>query len=790
MNLNKLVSKLDPKTKGTLALAAAAADTRGHPAVEIEHWLLMLLQTKDDTDLALVLRHFGIDPGRVEAELNRAISHFRSNTKETPTLSSQIPKLISECWSLASIEHEATLIRSGHIIQVLLSRGEHWSRLYESSPTLMSLDAEKVAVAIPQVFKISKEEEREEAELPSDKIGRYPNLERFGSDLTDLARQGKIDPVIGRDSEIHQVCEILLRRRQNNPIIAGEAGVGKTAIAEGFALTVAENRAPGPLKGVEVWSLDLGSIKAGAGVRGEYEQRLKSVLKEVKDSAPPIILFVDEAHLLMGGGSGETADAANLIKPELARGELRMIAATTWSDYKRHMEKDPALARRFQVIKIREPSPEQALAILEGTKEQMMKHHEVEIEHKALQAAVELSNRYIVGRKLPDKAIGVLDTACARVRLGKDGKLPEETEKEQEKSNNETATETATETPPAPITVVEDDVANVVSDWTGIPIGGLLSDRISVALSLEQTLNEHVIGQKEALAYVVKQIKTYLANLADLRKPMGTMLLVGPSGVGKTETAITLAETFFGSERNMITFNMSEYQESHTVSNLKGAPPGYVGYGQGGLLTEAVRRNPYSLVLFDELEKAHPDVIEMFYQILDKGWMEDSEGNEVSFSNCIILMTSNAGSEIIYDNCQKATERPSPEVLVQALSPTLQRVFKPAFLGRVQIVPYYPLDEEGLTLVTDLKLGRLKKRFKEAHHHNLILDPEVVQDIVRQCRATPVGARYIDNLIGTTIQPRIANLVLTQMANNQPINDLRVSLTEDNEISCVFPSGE
>lgn len=796
-HLNKLISKLDAVAKSSFEKAVTSAASRRHVSIEIEHWLSALLDLKEETDLGLILREFNINKSHLEHELQRSVGEFAKEQGDTagklPIISKSIPLLIQDAWELASVEYDSQVVGSGHLLQALLENADRYREVIKGLPSLAKLDTRQLAAKMPAILRASREEQPQDIQG----VDALPNLEKFAVDLTVMARANKIDPVIGRDIETQQVFEILLRRRQNNPIITGDAGVGKTAIAEGFALAVVGGQAPEELANVSLWSLDLGSLKAGAGVRGEYENRIKEVIKEVKAASKPIILFIDEAHLLMGGGSsGDASDASNLIKPELARGELRVIAATTWSDYKRYIEKDAALVRRFQVVRVREPSVPQAMEIMKGLQERMEGHHKVKVEAAALEAAVTLSDRYIVGRKLPDKAISVLDTACAHVRLkasdrssaGKPAaEEPAEPGARQDGDQSaEQPQEQKTQQVDGARLVDADAVAAVVSGWTGIPVGGLLRDTVQTALDMEKRLNERVLGQPEALSRIVRQIKAYLARLTDRRKPMGAMFLVGTSGVGKTETAISLADIFFGGERNMITINMSEYQEAHTVSNLKGAPAGYVGYGEGGVLTEAVRRNPYSLVLLDELEKAHSDVIEMFYQVLDKGWMEDSESNEVDFSNCIVLMTSNAASDVIYEECDGGLLRPDVDELSEKLSPALQQVFKPAFLGRVQVIPYYPLNEEGMADITHLKLSQLKKRFNQSYKRDLVLEEEVVKDMVRRCRETPVGARYIDNLITTIVQPRISDALLARLSAGEEIGNVRVLLDEVGEVKCEF----
>ncbi len=709
-------------------------------------------------------------------------------------------------------------------------------------------------------------------ETAAKKAGKTPHLDQYTVNLTEKARQGKIDPVLARDQEIRQVVDILTRRRQNNPILTGEAGVGKTAVVEGFASRVAAGDVPPPLRNVAIHTLDLALLQAGAGVKGEFENRLKSLIEEVKSSPTPIILFIDEAHTMIGaGGPAGQGDAANLLKPALARGELRTIAATTWSEYKKYFEKDAALARRFQVVKVEEPSEEQCAVMLRGIVPSLEAHHSLRILDQSVNAAVKLSHRYLAGRQLPDKAVSVLDTACARLALGQSATPPviedtgrrlddlavqkhilereaavgtdhrerlekisseaagleiklaalgERWEKERELvsrirelrtqletsakpkegpgdgtsaasdvdvektraelANSEVELETIQgENPLMRVCVDEYIVGEVISNWTGIPVGKMVKDEIATVLNLEQHLGTRVIGQNSALSYIGQRIVTSRATLDDPGKPVGVFMLVGPSGVGKTETALALSDLLYGGERNLIVINMSEFQEAHTVSSLKGSPPGYVGYGEGGVLTEAVRRRPYSVVLLDEVEKAHPDVLEMFYQVFDKGVMEDAEGREIDFKNTIIILTTNACTDAMVRMCADPETTPDPENLVRALKPELNKIFKPAFLGRMLIVPYYPIRDEALQKIIHLKLNRIKNRLYENHRVTLSYDDSLVKEVAHRCTEVESGARNVDNILTNTLLPEMSRQLLGRMAEGEKLERITVSIGEN-----------
>jgi type VI secretion system protein VasG len=710
------------------------------------------------------------------------------------------------------------------------------------------------------------------------KLGKTPGLDQYTVNLTERARQAKIDPVLGRDREIRQMIDILTRRRQNNPILTGEAGVGKTAVVEGLALRIAQGDVPPPLRNVALHLLDLGLLQAGASVKGEFENRLKSVIDEVKRSPHPIILFIDEAHTMIGaGGAAGQSDAANLLKPALARGELRTVAATTWSEYKKYFEKDAALARRFQVVKVDEPTEVQAIGMLRGLSEMMEHHHNVRILDEAVVEAVQLSHRYLSGRQLPDKAVSVLDTACARVAIGQTA-VPAPIEDlrrkiagmtaeirvlkresatgsdhsqriaalETEKANSEaervaleqrweaelalvkrirelrsrleegaevTASHEATassaglppdererlqqelaslnaeldqlqgETPLVQIVVDGQTVGEVISAWTGIPLGKMVKDEINTVLSLKPLLEERVIGQSHALEAIARRIRTARANLEDPGKPKGVFLLVGPSGVGKTETALALADILYGGERNIIIINMSEYQEAHTVSGLKGSPPGYVGYGEGGVLTEAARRKPYSVVLLDEVEKAHPDVLELFFQVFDKGVMDDAEGREIDFKNTVIILTSNVGTETIMRYSRDAEAVPDTAQLAESLRPELQRVFKPAFLGRLAVIPYYPISDAIMRQMTELKLSKIKRRIEENHRAEFVYDNALVNAVASRCTEVDSGARNVDHILTGTLLPEISETVLARMAEGKAIERVSVSVGDTGDFN-------
>ncbi|HEV2854538.1 MAG TPA: type VI secretion system ATPase TssH [Thermoanaerobaculia bacterium] len=877
--LKSLINRLDETCLNALQGAAGLCLARTNYDVDIEH-LLLKLNESPNTDFERILRHYEINPGRLSDDLTRALERLKTGNTRKPDFSPHLPSLLQEAWLFASIEYGGSKIRSGHLLLALLTH-ESLSRLTrEVSREFDAVSVESLKRKLPDIAAGSSEDAEVGAQSPSAAsapgagggeapvgAGRQKALDQFTVDLTARAREGKLDPVLGRDFEIRQVIDILTRRRQNNPILTGEAGVGKTAVVEGFAQRVADGRVPAPLRNVTVRTLDLALLQAGAGIKGEFENRLKGVIEEVKSSPHPVILFIDEAHTMIGaGGQAGQNDAANLLKPPLARGELRTIAATTWAEYKKYFEKDPALARRFQVVKVGEPSEEAAVDMLRGLAAHLEEHHGVRVLDEAIRDAVSLSHRYIMGRQLPDKAISVLDTACARVALGLNGTPPgvESAAREIERLELEIATlkreqaagqipgrrmgsrpgsleemglelarlkkkrseleerwqrelglarkildlqkeidekgeedlaearrlagqigrlreELRTvqgEDPMVPVWVDSRVIASVISAWTGIPAGKMMTDEIHALLSLKERLAERVVGQDHALDAIARRINTSRAQLDDPGKPIGVFLLVGPSGVGKTETAVTLADVLYGGARNMVTVNMSEFQEAHTVSTLKGAPPGYVGYGSGGVLTEAVRRNPYTVVLLDEMEKAHPDVSELFYQVFDKGTLEDGEGVTVDFKNTVLLLTSNVGSELIARLCKDGSERPSPERVAAEVRPALLKQFRPAFLGRVAVVPYYPLGEEQIREIVELKLARIRERIRAGHHAEMTYGEELVEAIAGRCTEVESGARNVDHILTQTLLPELSSAILERMAAGESITRVHVGLDD------------
>ncbi|TWI69221.1 type VI secretion system protein VasG [Pseudoduganella lurida] len=868
INLKTLIGKLNDTCRTAATRAANICVGLGQYEVDIEHLFLALLE-QPASDFVVVARQAGISTSQLEADLQAEIAKFKNGNARTPVFSERLPKLFENAWLIASLDlrsGQQAQIRSGHLLQSLLTTPELAQLASRSSQQFAKFDTEQLKHNFDKVTGGSQETVA--VALASGSVGdggdpvgeltdkaatKTPALDQFTTNLTQRARDGKVDPVIGRDMEIRQAIDILMRRRQNNPILTGEAGVGKTAVVEGLALRIAQDDVPDVLKGVEIHTLDMGLLQAGASVKGEFENRLKNVIDEVKKSPQPIILFIDEAHTMIGaGGQAGQNDAANLLKPALARGELRTIAATTWGEYKKYFEKDPALARRFQVVKVEEPSEEIACAMLRGMAPLMEKHFGVRVYDEAITEAVRLSHRYISGRQLPDKAISVLDTACAKVALGQNAtparietltrkleriaaehallereqgtgnathaaRLKELAESrasaeseatalkarwEQEKTLadqirtsrdqleggadasqsgdlNALQAELKTlqgETPMVPLQVDGHVVAEIVAGWTGIPLGKMVKDEIRTVLTLKDLLQARVLGQPHAIEAVAQRVRTSRANLDDPNKPKGVFLFVGPSGIGKTETALALADVLYGGERKLITINMSEYQEAHSVSGLKGSPPGYVGYGEGGVLTEAVRRNPYSVVLLDEVEKAHPDVMELFFQVFDKGVMDDSEGREVDFRNTIIILTSNVASAQMMQAClnKTADELPSVEDLEALIRPALMKQFKPAFLGRLKVVPYYPIPDDVLVEIIRLKLDKIKARVAANHKADFSYDDALVEAVLARCTEVDSGARNVDNILNGTLLPEIAESVLARMAEGQPIAKIKV----------------
>jgi type VI secretion system protein VasG len=873
-NLRAVIGKLNDTTRNALEAAAGLCVSRAHYDIEIEHYLVKLLDATG-SDFGFILRHFGIDRARLATELSRSLDKLKSGNARTPTISPSVLQMMREAWMIGSLDFGAGAVRTGYTILALATVDELSRIVRDVSKEFQKIEPESLRKDFASIVSESLEEGAAAAAagVPEGRKaaagGKTPHLDQYTVNLTENARNGKIDPVLGRDFEIRQVVDILTRRRQNNPILVGEAGVGKTAVAEGFALRVAQGDVPEPLRKVAVHSLDLALLQAGAGVKGEFENRLKGLIHEVKSSATPIILFIDEAHTMIGaGGAAGQGDAANLLKPALARGELRTLAATTWSEYKKYFEKDPALARRFQLVKVEEPTEEKCRQMLRALIPVLEKHHNVRILDEGLASAVKLSNRYLPDRQLPDKAVSVLDTACARLALGQNTIPPaiedakrtiedltvqarvlereaalgadhaerlaaiasqraateerlaaldaryqkeiglvnqireargniEESHAAGGSGNAEllaklgelnAALETLQgESPLIRVCVDEHIVGEVVSAWTGIPVGKMLKDEVAIVLNLEAHLGRRVIGQDFALGVISQRIRTARASLDDPIKPVGVFLLVGPSGVGKTETALALSDLLYGGEGNVITINMSEFQESHTVSTLKGSPPGYVGYGEGGVLTEAVRRRPYSVVLLDEVEKAHPDVLELFFQVFDKGMMEDGEGRQIDFKNTIIILTSNAGTDTMAKLCADPETAPRPEGLVKALKPELDKIFKPAFLGRLVITPYYPIQDEAMKRIVVLKLAKIQRRLEETHKLALTYDPALVDEVSRRCTEVESGARNVDNILTNTLLPDISRQLLTAFAEGTRPSAIHVGIGEKG--SFVYQQG-
>jgi type VI secretion system protein VasG len=868
VNLKGLIGKLNDTTRGALEAAAGLCLSRTHYDVEVEHFLIKLLDASG-SDAVKIFHQFSVDTSRLQKELERSLDKLKSGNARTPAISPSVVKMLTEAWTTGSLEYGATQIRSGHVLLALLGNDELARITRDIGKELQKIQPEllrKDFLAIVEGTQEDTDAQMEAASSASEGAttpragGKTPNLDQFTVDLTGNARKGKIDPVLGRDAEIRQVIDILMRRRQNNPILTGEAGVGKTAVVEGFALRIAHGDVPPPLKNVDVRTLDLALLQAGAGIKGEFENRLKGLIEEVKSSPTPIILFIDEAHTMIGaGGQAGQNDAANLLKPALARGELRTIAATTWSEYKKYFEKDPALARRFQVVKVEEPDEQVCMVMLRGIVGSLEKHHNVRILDEGVGAAVRLSHRFLAGRQLPDKAVSVLDTACARLALGQNsipaaiedttreiddltvqtrvlqretstgadhaerleaiakrktdsearlkslnerfakerdlvlklrdirGKLEEQATPAKERETQRAELDTLTaelvalqgENPLMRVCVDGQTISEVISAWTGIPAGKMLKDEIATVLTLEEVLGGRVIGQSHALEQISERIRTSKASLEDPSKPIGVFMLVGPSGVGKTETALTLADLMYGGERNLISINMSEFQEAHTVSTLKGSPPGYVGYGEGGVLTEAVRRRPYSVVLLDEVEKAHPDVLELFFQVFDKGKMEDGEGREIDFKNTIIILTSNAGTDTLMKLTADPETMPSADGLVKALKPELDKIFKPAFLGRMVIIPYFPIRDEALKKIITLKLGKIQRRLHENHKIALAYTDSLVDEVARRCTEVESGARNVDNILTNTLLPQVSRRILSGMAEGQKLSSIQVSVGPD-----------
>ena len=895
VDLKQLVAKLNETGRRSLEAAAGLCLSRTNYNVEIEHWLIKLIEQTGSTDLSALFRHFDVDTSRLTSDLTGVIDRFKTGNARPPALSPNIVDLVRAAWLIASIDFGERAVRTGHLLYALLSDDTLSHTAAAASSELEKVSLEALRSNMHDLTADSEEnvEPLETVAAPGQKQAppgargptKTPSLDQYTIDLTARARAGDIDPVLGRDAEIRQLIDILTRRRQNNPILTGEAGVGKTAVAEGFALRLAAGDVPPSIKNTSIRTLDMGLLQAGAGVKGEFENRLKSVINEVKASPTPIILFIDEAHTLIGAGGGAgQSDAANLLKPALARGELRTVAATTWAEYKKYFERDAALARRFQVVKVEEPTEDVAIDMMRGLTKTLEDHHQVRILNEAVVDAVKLSSRYISGRQLPDKSVSLLDTACARIglsqsatppaiedcqrrieqlgvsidilqretdaggdhseqlaeqssekkvaeaeltalrdRWGREKELVSEIQSLRGQLEGATAPSTKDADSDSPKTDQQEDqsatseltdeqrakfrkeleakgqelcelqgesplvhpcvnsqaVAETVSAWTGIPLGRMVADEIQTVLNLKDLMEKSVVGQSHAMDRIAQSIRTSRANLSDPKTPIGVFLLAGTSGVGKTETAITLAELLYGGEQNMTTLNMSEFKEEHKVSLLMGSPPGYVGYGEGGVLTEAVRRKPYSVVLLDEMEKAHPGVQDVFYQVFDKGIMKDGEGRDIDFKNTVIIMTTNAGTDLIKSLCTDPDTRPDPDGFVEAVFPELLNTFKPAFLGRLTIIPYYPLTDDVMKMIIALKLGKIARRIDDHYRAKLTYSPELVETICERCTEVDTGARNVDHILRRTMLPEMSSEFLARMAEGGSIQAVNISVGDD-----------
>ena len=894
-----LFGKLSPLAYQAMESATVFCKLRGNPYVELEHWLFQILNLPD-SDMHHIVRHFGLDGAKLAADFTTALDRLPRGATAISDFGSIIEETIQAAWIYASLKYGETRIRSGHVLLALFKTSPRTQRLLGISKQfalikegVLSDDFDSIVKGSPETTQTASDGSGAVPGQASDAIapaamGKQEALKKFAVDLTEKARKGELDPVSGRDDEIRQIVDILMRRRQNNPLLAGEAGVGKTTVVEGFAQRLVRGDVPPQLKDVSLLTLDIGLLQAGASMKGEFEQRLRSVIDEVQGSEKPIILFIDEIHTLVGaGGAAGTGDAANLLKPALARGNLRTIGATTFAEYKKYIEKDPALTRRFQVVQVDEPDEKKAVIMLRGVASVLEKHHRVQLLDEAIESAVRLSHRYIPARQLPDKAVSLLDTACARVAVSQHAtpaqvedstrriealeielsviereekiglnvterktsvteklvterdrlaELSERWQKEKDLVDQllalraklrdqgaavdvatdhdaapatdatpaDPASETAASDPAAIRAELLDDlqalqkqlhelqgdqplilpsvdetaVAAVVADWTGIPVGRMVKNEIAAILQLGETLNKRVIGQRHGLDMIARRIQTSRARLDNPNKPIGVFMLVGTSGVGKTETALALAEALYGGEQNVITINMSEFQEAHTVSTLKGAPPGYVGYGEGGILTEAVRRRPYSVVLLDEVEKAHPDVHEIFFQVFDKGWMEDGEGRGIDFRNTIILLTSNVGSDLLMSMCKDPDLLPDPESLANAMRDPLLKVFPAALLGRIVTIPYYPLSDAVMGEIVKLQLNRIKRRVEENHKVPFEYDDAVVKTVVSRCTESESGGRVIDALLTNTVLPKISTEYLTRLSEGRALGRVALSVAD------------
>jgi type VI secretion system protein VasG len=874
--LKTLISKLGADVRQAAERAVNICISNGHFEVEPEHLLLALLE-QPKSDVCTILRRSSVSQEILRADLEDELKTLRTGNARQPVFARSLSTLLESAWLISSLHTQDAFIRGGHLLLALLTHPELSQAAKRTSPILGKLPTEELTQHFDRFIHGSSEQPvapSSDTVIDDGSVKRLktPALDQFTTNLTQRARDGLVDPVIGRETEIRQVIDILMRRRQNNPILTGEAGVGKTAVAEGLALAIVTNEVPDTLQGVELHALDMGLLQAGASVKGEFENRLKNVIEEVKKSERPIILFIDEAHTLIGaGGMAGQNDAANLLKPALARGELRTLAATTWAEYKKYFEKDAALARRFQMVKVDEPSEEVAASMLRAMVPVLEQHFNIRVLDEAVTEAVRLSNRYITGRQLPDKAVSVLDTACSRVALSQKSRpaliadaqkflhsldaessalsreqstgsdhsrrllevasqremLVEQIEadstiwkqesaltgrihdllKQVEQAEDSSLSTTGSGKPKAPkksllrleldgalenlallqgerpllpLQVSAAVVAQVISAWTGIPLGKMIKDDIRTVRTLREVLEARVIGQSHALDAIAQRVRTARANLESPDKPKGVFMFVGPSGVGKTETALALADALYGGERKLISINMSEYQEAHSVSGLKGSPPGYVGYGEGGVLTEAVRNSPYSVVLLDEVEKAHPDVLEMFYQIFDKGVMDDAEGREISFRNTLIILTSNIASATIMQACLNKTPDEMPDVasLTVAIRPALYQTFKPAFLARMKVIPYYPISDDAFESITRLKLDRIGKRIAANHRAEFFYDDALVDSLIARCTDGDSGARSIDHLIEGSLLPDMADTLLARMADGKGVQRIKVGVNK------------
>lgn len=874
-NLKILITKLSAPARNALERSANFCISQQNFEIEIEHLLYELLNTAERNDINVILEKYKISKNALLDDISQNIAQLPKGNTRTPIFTKSIVRLLEQAWLLASAEQKP-VIRSSHLLVALLTASDLYqiavraSSLFELLPidTLKHTFIDLCKNSIENEDSVQNSVKHTDTELnanESQNTLQTPGLDKYTINLTEKAKKGGIDPVIGREHEIRLMLDILMRRRQNNPILTGEPGVGKTAVVEGLALKIVSQQVPDALKDVQLHVLDIGLLQAGASVKGEFENRLKQVIHEVQQSTHPIILFIDEAHTLIGaGGQAGQNDAANLLKPALARGELRTIAATTWAEYKQYFEKDAALSRRFQVVKVEEPTEEVAIDMLRAMIPVMGQHFNLQIDDEAITTAVQASHRYISGRQLPDKAISVLDTAAARVALSQNaepGKLTQlqaqkhniqleinilDAENKQTQQHTERLIElnnqlntlesdiasttekwqqelalvqdikaiTQAETTDTSISNIQElraklhtlqgqqplvfDRVNasiiheIISDWTGIPVGSMVTDEIKQVLSLEAKLEQRVMGQDSALYQLTQGIKTSKAKLEDPNKPQGVFLLVGPSGVGKTETALALANELYGGESHLITINMSEYQEAHTVSSLKGAPPGYVGYGQGGVLTEAVRRNPYSVVLLDEIEKSHPDVQELFYQVFDKGTLEDGEGRIIDFKNTTILLTSNTGSNAIMKAClnEPVENWPSTEDVIELLKPSLYKQFKPAFLGRMRIVPYFPLHDDLLVRIIHHKLNKIIQRLEQQYQTQVEYTDELIELLLSRCTEVDSGARNVDNILNASVLPALATEILIALSENRLPKVIRIDVKDSTIVYQIDPKAK